>query len=102
MEQEFESVVELWQTDKSAWYFGLLPVELSAELRELTNGMRGGFNSIRVEVRIGASVWRTSVFLDSKRACFMLPLKAEVRKAQNLSVGSHFRAAVTAIDFDLS
>jgi hypothetical protein len=41
-----------------------------------------------VEAQIGESVWRTSIFPDTKLGIFELPLKAEVRKKNDLVVGS--------------
>ena len=42
---------------------------------------------------IGETTWRTSVFPDSERAGFLLPLKAEVRAREAFGVGD--RIAVT-------
>ena len=44
-----------------------------------------GFGSYRVEVTVGATVWRTSVFPASE--CFVLPVKKAVRRAEDLEVG---------------
>ena len=36
---------------------------------------------------IGATTWKTSIFPDKKVGSFLLPLKAEVRKAEGIEVG---------------
>jgi hypothetical protein len=41
-----------------------------------------------VEVRVGSSTWRTSVFPDTKRGTLILPMKQEIRRKQHLAVGS--------------
>jgi hypothetical protein len=41
-----------------------------------------------VEVRVGSSTWRTSVFPDTKRGALILPVKQEIRRKQHLAVGS--------------
>jgi hypothetical protein len=48
---------------------------------------------VRVEVSIGSTTWRTSLFPDSKRATYVLPVKKAVRSAERLGDGS--AAAVT-------
>lgn len=84
---EFDSEVWLWSQDgKPAWYFVTVPPEHSADLR-LEGGPPRGFGSLRVEARIGASVWRTSVFPQSSSGCYMLPLKKAVRNAEGLDHG---------------
>lgn len=50
-------------------------------------GPRGGFGSVRVEVSIGRSTWRTSLFPDSKAGTFVLPVKKPVRQANGLHAG---------------
>ena len=76
----------LWEGD-SSWYFVALPKDLSEDLNALFGDHRRGFGSLPVEVSIGATVWRTSLFSDSKRGTFLLPLKASVRKAEGISEG---------------
>ena len=49
--------------------------------------LRGGFGSIKVLVTIGNTTWNTSLFPDSKRKTFILPVKKEVRRAENLAEG---------------
>jgi hypothetical protein len=50
-------------------------------------GRTNGFGSIRVRVRIGESRWATSVFPDKKSGCYLLPVKAAVRKAEGITTG---------------
>lgn len=68
--------------------FVTLPLELSEEIREVgaLAGPPRGFGSLPVEVRVGGSVWRTSVFPDRNTRCYVLPVKAAVRKAEDLEV----------------
>ena len=47
----------------------------------------GGFGSLKVEARIGESVFKTSLF-PSKELGWMLPVKASVRKAEGVSEGN--------------
>lgn len=79
---------ELWQWEgKAAWHFLSLPPELGRELREQTDGTAGGFGSLRVRVTVGGTTWETSVFPDSARGSYLLPVKKAVRRDEDLLVG---------------
>jgi hypothetical protein len=80
---EFEA--ELWEHEgQGAWCFVTVPEEPSEDIR-LSGAMPAGFGSFRVEVTVGSTVWRTSVFPASE--CFVLPVKKAVRKAEGIEVG---------------
>ena len=82
---EFEA--ELWLHDGEAgWHFVTLPGEVAEQVRAEAGEPRG-FGSVRVEVTIGGSTWRTSVFPDTKTGSFVLPVKAEVRRREDLLAG---------------
>ncbi len=93
MELRFEA--ELWEHDgQGAWHFVSVPRELSDELRDL--GSSAGFGSIRVEVTVGESVWRTSVF-PSRTGEYVLPVKKPVRRAEGLEAGDLVRAQLRVL-----
>lgn len=80
----FES--PLWRWSGGNWHFVTLPEEAAAEVRFEAAGLRGGFGSIRVEARVGESVWRTSLFPDKQSGSFLLPIKKAIREAEGLEV----------------
>jgi len=85
---------ELWEHEgQGAWCFVTVPEEPSEDIR-LSGAMPAGFGSYRVEVTVGATVWRTSVFPASE--CFVLPVKKAVRRAEDLEVGD-----VVAVTLDV-
>lgn len=80
---------ELWEHDgPAAWFFISLPDEIADDIDERFGQFAGGFGSVRVEVTIGSTTWQTSLFPDSKRATYVLPVKKQVRTAERLSAGS--------------
>ncbi|GAB1642283.1 DUF1905 domain-containing protein [Krasilnikovia sp. MM14-A1259] len=92
---------ELWVWDArrgETWTFVSLPAEQSEEIRELTAGPRRGFGSVRVRVTIGGSTWRTSIFPDSTRGCYVLPIKRAVRNAEALDVGDVATVTLELVD----
>ena len=50
--------------------------------------MRAGFRSIPVRATIGCSTWSTSIFPHKGSNSFVLPIKADIRRAEGLSEGS--------------
>ena len=96
---DFEAELWVWAARRDdSWTFVSLPVEASDEIRDRTDGRRRGFGSVRVEARVGASIWRTSIFPDSKRSgAYVLPIKQAVRKANSLSPGDIVKVTVTVL-----
>ena len=95
----FEFGAPLWQyPGADGWHFVSLPAEVSGEITEITPGVRRGFGSVRVDVTVGATSWRTSIFPDSKTGTYLLPVKKAVRVAERLEAGDDVRAQLQIAD----
>ena len=68
----------------SGWHFVSVPKDISGDIKERFGDLRRGWGSIRVFVTIGKTRWKTSIFPDKKAACYLLPLKADVRKKEGI------------------
>lgn len=89
---------EVWLADAAAsWHFISLPGELSQEIRAGVDPSRPGFGSVRVEVSIGGTRWRTSIFPDTKRGTYLLPVKQAVRRAEGLAAGDEATVTLRAL-----
>jgi hypothetical protein len=94
----FSFRAEVWEhAGAGAWHFASLPEDVADEIEELSAGRTGGFGSVRVEVTIGTTRWRTSLFPDTERGTYVLPLKKPVRTAEGLSAGSFAAIELTLI-----
>lgn len=93
----FESQLYLWSAQDN-WYFVNLPESISAEIREVSAPFRRGFGSVRVDVTCGTTNWRTSVFPDSKVGCYILPVKALVRKREHLAKDTIGKFEIELVD----
>lgn len=71
----------------AAWHFMTLPQKQSKEIKKLFGAMAGGWGSLPVIVTVGKTSWKTSIFPDKKSASYLLPLKAEARKKENIKIG---------------
>lgn len=79
---------ELWLYEgPDPWHFVTVPEDISDEIRELAASRRRGFGSVRVKVRIGPSEWATSLFPDSGKHTYLLPVRKSVRLAEQLEAG---------------
>jgi hypothetical protein len=95
----FEFTAPLWRYPSAdGWHFVSLPAEVSAEITEITAGVRRGFGSVRVDVTVGATSWRTSLFPDSKTRMYLLPVKKTVRVTERLEAGDEVRAQLQVAD----
>jgi hypothetical protein len=72
----------------AAWHFVSLPEAVADEIEGTYGHLARGFGSLRVEVTIGATTWLTSIFPDSKRGTYVLPVKKQVRVAEQLTAGT--------------
>ena len=79
--------VWLYPGESAAWHFITVPQKESAKIKETFGKSRRGWGSIPVSVAIGKTKWKTSIFPDKKSNAYLLPLKAEVRKKEEISQG---------------
>lgn len=98
MRFEFEGKVFRWEANP-AFFLVSLPQSASEEIHEVSEGLANGFGSLKVEAQVGKLVWRTSIFPESKTGLFDLPLKAEVRKKNNLLEGSPVSVSIEVLGF---
>jgi hypothetical protein len=92
---------ELWEWDArrtESWTFVSLPADASEEIRDFAAGPRRGFGAVRVRARVGATTWRTSIFPDSGRGGYVLPVKRAVRQAEGLEIGGTLTVTVELIN----
>ncbi|HEX6336929.1 MAG TPA: DUF1905 domain-containing protein [Jiangellaceae bacterium] len=95
----FDAELWLWDARRAdSWTFVSVPDAASEDIRELADGPPRGFGSLRVRVTIGATTWTTSIFPDSVRGSYVLPIKRAVRKAEGLDVGDIATVTLELID----
>jgi hypothetical protein len=87
---------KVWtQESTGAWHFVTLPANLSERIRTLTMGQLKPFGSFRVNARTGLSRWETSLFKDTKRGVFVLPVKADVRRKEKIKPGDTIEVSIS-------
>jgi len=84
----FKVKSEVWlYLGMAGWHFMSVPKKQSEEIKKMFGAMKHGWGSLPVVVTIGKTSWRTSIFPDKKAGGYLLPLKADVRKREGISVG---------------
>ena len=83
---QFKNKLWIWSTAKASWHFVSVPKENYEQIKGFYEGPKRGFGSIRVKAKIGKTSWKTSIFRDKKRNAYLLPIKSEVRKKENIKV----------------
>ncbi|GAA1595303.1 DUF1905 domain-containing protein [Leucobacter chromiireducens] len=94
---EFTAVPYLWEARTEKWVFIELPGPLSEDIAEIPRP-RAGFGAVKVEARVGATVWRTSIFPAGTDGAYVLPIKRAVREAAGIEVGEEVSILLSVLD----
>lgn len=84
MEFEFNGTIWFWR-GPAPWFFVTMPEKESGDLKTISASVTYGWGVIPVRVQIGKTVWKTSLF--PKDDLYLVPIKADVRKAEHLDEG---------------
>jgi hypothetical protein len=96
-ELSFEAELYPWREERpDAWIFVALPPEMARLVNDSVTAPPRGFGSVRVEVTVGDSTWRTSLFPADDT--YVLPVKRPVRRAEEIDVGDVALFAIRVLD----
>lgn len=96
---EFDAPLWVWDARQvDTWTFVSVPTDIADEIDELTAPFARGFGSVRVEVTVGRTVWRTSIFPSRPQQTYVLPIKKAVRRAEGLKPGDTARVRIELVD----
>jgi hypothetical protein len=84
MTVEFSGTIIFWK-GPAPFFFVPVPPEQSGDIKAISNMVTYGWGVIPVEVQIGKTTWRTSLF--PKDGLYLVPIKDKVRKAEKLAEG---------------
>jgi Domain of unknown function (DUF1905) len=84
MKIEFSGRIWYWR-GPAPWYFVTVPLKHSRDLKEIAGFVTYGWGMIPVDVRIGKTGWKTSLWPKDGR--YVVPIKTSVRKAEQLEEG---------------
>lgn len=82
---KYEFTAKVWKYNSTgAWYFVSLSSDLSKEIRESLKWQEEAWGRLKVSAMTGKTQWETAIWYDTKLQCYLLPLKAEIRKKENI------------------
>jgi hypothetical protein len=84
MNIEFSGKIFFWR-GPAPYYFVTVSAQPSRDLEAISGRVTYGWGVIPVQVRIGKTEWKTSLFPKDGR--YLVPIKASVQKAENLEQG---------------
>lgn len=91
MNIEFSGTIWFWK-GPAPWYFVTIPMEPSRAIKAISTSVTYGWGVIPVRVRIGKTVWQTSLF--PKDEHYLVPIKASVRNAEKIEEGDDVTIAL--------
>jgi len=84
---KYEFTAKPWQyAGSGGWHFISLPEKLAKEIRNCLKSEEEGWGRLKATAKIGNSEWQTAIWFDRKMITYLLPLKAEIRKSEDLTI----------------
>lgn len=71
-----------------------MPREMAAEIREHLKWQEEGWGRLKAIAETGTSKWETAIWFDTKHKTYILPLKAEIRKKENIVLNQEIEVIV--------
>lgn len=95
METIFDAEVFPWR-GPAPHHFVRVPAEVAADIEQLAREVSYGWGMIPVELSLGATTWRTSLW--PKDGGYLVPLKAAVRRAEEVDLGDVVRLTLRVLE----
>lgn len=84
---KYEFIASPWQhASPGGWYFVSLPQDIAKEIREHSQWQEEGWGRMKVAAMIGETQWQTAIWFDTKLDTYLLPLKADVRRKEQIEI----------------
>lgn len=80
-EYKIKAKIFKW-TGKGAWFFIRIEKETAEIIKDNFGMFAAGWGSLPVNVTLGNSTWKTSIFPD--KGTYLLPIKSQIRKAEQI------------------
>ena len=96
---KFSARVYQYSTSKDmcGWTLVSLPKELSIEIRKNFKYLEEGWGRMKVTAKLGNSEWQTAIWFDTKQDTYLLPLKAKIKKQENVVLGEDVKISIEVI-----
>ncbi|MCE2789865.1 MAG: DUF1905 domain-containing protein [Saprospiraceae bacterium] len=65
-----------------------VPTPTDSEIRAHSGDLEEGWRWLKSTVRVGQCEWDSAIWFDTKRSSYLLPMKADMRKRENITAGT--------------
>lgn len=87
---------QVWQYPGMAgWFFLTLPQRQSDAIKKKFGKAARGWGSLPITATIGKTSWKSSIFPDRRTGAYLLPLKAAIRKKENIAIDDPVTFTIT-------
>lgn len=90
----YEFIGRSSQPDGCAWLFIVIPNDLSKIIRELFKWKEEGWGRMKAKIKIGNTEWKTSIWFDTKHDTYWFPVKAEIKKKENIEINKDIKVSL--------
>lgn len=95
---KFEFSAKVYQYASSVETGGLtfvsLPKDISMEIRNNFKWLEQGWGRMKITAKIDDTEWQTAIWFDTKQDTYLLPLKAAIRKQENIVLGDEVKVII--------
>ena len=92
---KYEFNATVWKYEgQNGWYFVSLPTDISGEIRKNLKSEEKGWGMLKAIACIGSTEWQSAVWFDTKLKTHLLPVKAEIRKKENIQAGDKVKIII--------
>lgn len=78
---KYQFSAKLWRhNSEGGWYFITLPSDYSNEIRSNLQWQEEGWGRMKAIAQLKGINWNTSIWFDTKKKSYILPIKSEIRK----------------------
>lgn len=92
---KYEFTAKPWQfVGPNSWTFISLPTNIATEIRDNLKNEEQGWGRLKATAKIGKTEWKTAIWFDTKHNTYLLPLKAKIRKNENIEIDKVVNATI--------
>lgn len=89
---KYEFIAITWKYGgPNSWVFISLPNKIAEEIRTNFKHEEKGWGRLPAKVQIGNSTWVSAIWFDTKMNTYLLPLKANIRKKENIEIDKNLK-----------
>lgn len=88
-------VIWIYPSEAAQWHFLQIPFDVSTQIRTKAKGT--SFGVVKVEAKIGKTVWNTAVFYTTKSESYILPIKKMIRRKEGIQEGDTVTCTISIL-----